>query len=79
MSDTKMSDTVRLFHEWFVEHYSKDLPGAKFKIGQTVTYEEEEYKVLAVCLAYGDNYEYSLDGLDWPILVWEHELEVVDG
>jgi len=67
-----------VFKTWFIGNHNTDLPGARFNIGQMVLYRGVEQVVLAVNCVEDETYEYVLD-VDWPLAVWEDELEVVDG
>ena len=66
-----------VFKTWFIGNHNTDLPGARFNIGQMVLYRGVEQVVLAVNCVEDETYEYVLD-VDWPLAVWEDELEVAD-
>ena len=60
----------------FVVTHKKDLPQAKFKIGESVNYEHEYQnghgEILAVADT-GDGIEYAIDGMRY--LLWESEIK----
>lgn len=68
------------FREEFIKLYNRDIPSAKYKLGQRVRYKQETPGVVAILgcgtiLAIndtGDGIEYAVDKLD--CLLWESEI-----
>lgn len=60
---------------YFSAYHSKDVNGAKFKIGEIVKFKGETYEVTGVNCLEENVYEYSLAEL--PFLYYEEELEKI--
>lgn len=67
-----------MFISSFTQLHNKDVSGAKFKIGQLVSFHHPEYgigtgEVLAVNRVDENSVEYAVTGIDF--LLWEDEID----
>ena len=71
-------ERIGLLPEWlllFIKTYNKNIDGARFKVGDNVTYAGRKSNHTILAVKAGDGFEYAID--NHYFLVWETELSPI--